>query len=524
MSSILKVNTIQDLDGNLIISKDSGGSGFLSPYASSSAPITYTVTVASKTSAHPYNGVGSSNGYFINGIESPIIEIKGNDTSKPYHYKFDQSDSSNSGHPLLFYNNVGKTTGFSTGVTTNGTPGQAGAYTMIAVDSQTPNILYYQCSSHANMGNHTFATSPVVNTGVFLTLPTADGSSGQFVTTNGSGVLSFAAGTTLSGSTNNTVATVTGANALAGEANLTFDGSTLGVNGAAIFNESGADKDFRVESDGNANMLFVDGGTNRVGIGKSNPAGVLDVTGSIIGTGLQIDGDAVIQKASGDVSLTIAANENSSAREPALKLKGANSSSNPIIEFGDSTSYTGSIQYENADKSMQFGTNSSERMRIHSNGVLSAANGVALGVGTANTNSNVLDDYEEGTWTPVMTTSGGSLSSVAYGAYNKGWYTKVGRNVTINFNVHLSSKGSGGSGAVRMSGYPFSGTTLLTASVYGSLYMYNGGVDQPCCTYGTWQNYVTIRYVNGTSGGEITWANISNNSSWSGMMTFITNQ
>jgi len=194
MSSILKVDTIQDQNGNLIISKDSGGSGFLSPYASSSAAITYTVTVASKTSAHPYNGVGSSLGYLINGIEAPIIEIKGNDTSKPYHYKFDQSDSSNSGHPLLFYNNVGKTTQFTTGVTTNGTPGQAGAYTMIAVDSQTPNILYYQCSAHANMGNHTFATSPVVNTGVFLTLPTADGSSGQVVTTNGSGVLSFANG------------------------------------------------------------------------------------------------------------------------------------------------------------------------------------------------------------------------------------------------------------------------------------------------------------------------------------------
>jgi hypothetical protein len=54
--------------------------------------------------------------------------------------------------------------------------------------------------------------------------------------------------------------------------------------------------------------------------------------------------------------------------------------------------------------------------------------------------------------------------------------------------------------------------------------MYNGGVDQPCCTYGTWQNYVTIRYVNAAGGGEITWDNISNNSSWSGMMTFITNQ
>ena len=196
MSSILKVDTIQDQNGNLIISKDSGGGGFLSPYASSSAAITYTVTVASKTAAHPYNGVGSSNGYFINGIESPIIEIKGNDTSKPYHYKFDQSDASNSGHPLLFYNNASKTTAFTTGVTTNGTPGQAGAYTMIAVDSDTPNILYYQCSSHANMGNHTFSTSPTVNTGFFLKLPATDGTADQVLKTNGSGTLSFGSSVT----------------------------------------------------------------------------------------------------------------------------------------------------------------------------------------------------------------------------------------------------------------------------------------------------------------------------------------
>ena len=196
MSSILKVDTIQDQNGNLIISKDSGGGGFLSPYASSSTPITYTVTVASKTAAHPYNGVGSSNGYFINGIESPIIELKGNDTSKPYHYKFDQSDASNSGHPLLFYNNASKTTAFTTGVTTNGTPGQAGAYTMIAVDSDTPNILYYQCSSHANMGNHTFLTSPTVNTGFFLKLPTTDGTADQVLKTDGSGTLSFGSSVT----------------------------------------------------------------------------------------------------------------------------------------------------------------------------------------------------------------------------------------------------------------------------------------------------------------------------------------
>ena len=191
MSSILKVDTIQDQQGNLIISKDSGGGGFLSPYASASAPIVYTVTVATKTTGHPYHNVGSSNAYVINGIEAPIIELKGNDTAKPYYYKFDQSDASNSGHPLRFYNNVGKTTQFTTGVTTSGTPGQAGAHTTIAVDKDTPSILYYQCSVHANMGNHTIHNSPTINTGVFLKLPTTDGTANQVISTDGSGTLTF---------------------------------------------------------------------------------------------------------------------------------------------------------------------------------------------------------------------------------------------------------------------------------------------------------------------------------------------
>ena len=192
MSSILKVDTIQDQNGNLIISKDSGGGGFEGTYFSSSSPKTFTVTVASKTSASPYHNVGSSNGYFIDGVQTPIIELKGNDTGKPYYYKFDQSDGTNSGHPLRFYNNVGKTTAYTTGVTTSGTPGQAGAHTTIAVDSTTPNVLYYQCSSHANMGNFINHNSSTINTGAFLKLPTADGTANQVISTNGSGTLSFA--------------------------------------------------------------------------------------------------------------------------------------------------------------------------------------------------------------------------------------------------------------------------------------------------------------------------------------------
>jgi len=122
-------------------------------YGSSANPILINVTVAAKSAYHPYNGTGSSNGYLLNGMESPAFKFTGADSGKKYYYKFDQSDSSNSGHPLLFYLEADKTTVYTTGVTASGTPGSASAYTQILVDSNTPNILYYQCSSHGYMGN-----------------------------------------------------------------------------------------------------------------------------------------------------------------------------------------------------------------------------------------------------------------------------------------------------------------------------------------------------------------------------------
>jgi len=48
---------------------------------------------------------------------------------------------------------------------------------------------------------------------------------------------------------------------------------------SAVFNDDSNDADFRVESDGNANMVFVDASTNRVGIGTATPSKTLDVVG-----------------------------------------------------------------------------------------------------------------------------------------------------------------------------------------------------------------------------------------------------
>jgi hypothetical protein len=48
-----------------------------------------------------------------------------------------------------------------------------------------------------------------------------------------------------------------------------------------VFNEGSTDSDFRVESDGNANMVFVDASTDRVGIGYASPTKTLDVNGEV---------------------------------------------------------------------------------------------------------------------------------------------------------------------------------------------------------------------------------------------------
>jgi hypothetical protein len=133
------------------------------------------VTVATSTTDHPYHGTGSSNKYKINGIFSPYLHLIPKNT-----YKFDQSDSSNSNHPLRFYLDASKTTAFTTGVTTSGTPGNAGAYTQIIVSDTTPSVLHYQCSAHANMGWAVFTNTR--NLTNFDTDDLSEGSSNLYFT------------------------------------------------------------------------------------------------------------------------------------------------------------------------------------------------------------------------------------------------------------------------------------------------------------------------------------------------------
>ena len=129
----------------------------------------YTVTVAAKSSTHPYFGQGSGKGYYITGeqytnvTQAPVLTLVRGAT-----YTFNQNDASNTTHAIYFsevesaYGGVER---YETGVTYTldgsnvdyatyaaGHPTATNRSVSITVASNAPNTLYYACQAHGYMG------------------------------------------------------------------------------------------------------------------------------------------------------------------------------------------------------------------------------------------------------------------------------------------------------------------------------------------------------------------------------------
>jgi len=226
----------------------------------------------------------------------------------------------------------------------------------------------------------------------------------------------------------------------------------------------------------------------KIGIGEATPLANLHIKNADSGVTPPAFAETVFVEDSGNSGITI----------------GCGTSNVGSIVFGDSgDNDIGKFQYVHSDNSMQFTVNASERMRIHSNGVLSASAGIALGVGTANTASNVLEDYEEGTWTPGLDSVGSSNES--------GQYTKIGNVCTAKFRI--SSDGSGSN--INITGFPFTATSATGEQQ---------GLSRETQTSG---KLFFIRISAGNTVGTIirydASSSITSNDTFEGQITYITN-
>jgi hypothetical protein len=170
----------------------------------------------------------------------------------------------------------------------------------------------------------------------------------------------------------------------------------------------------KVLSDGLGNDLPIAVSTSNVGIGTSSPAVKLHVKG---------------------------------AAETGSVLRLEPTTSTTI--YSQVVGNNGDIQIEadplnnEGSSAIKFTVDGTERLRL-------TANGLTFNGDTAA--ANALDDYEEGTWTMGIAFGGASVG-VTY-ATNTGTYTKIGRQVTVNGYIVLTSKGSSTGGAI-ITGLPF---------------------------------------------------------------------
>ena len=219
--------------------------------------------------------------------------------------------------------------------------------------------------------------------------------------------------------------------------------------------------------------------TSAVGIGEGSPGTLLDIKGpagannritlnsSDAGSNAQVLGGIVIENQGDSV----------------VQISGRRESATDDGYFAIETQATGGSL--------------TERVRIHSGGVMSAANGIALGVGTANTASNVLDDYEEGTWTPVPKSGGTTI-----GIYTPTTsYTKVGRFVNVQFTIRRNDSQSL-TDVLQIEGLPFtSSSSGMDANINGGVWVDNSSGDLDCIIKYEWKLYKNRKYEKNKHNG-----------------------
>ena len=135
------VYTADNFDSDYILAKDSANTA-VERNKHDATTKNFSVTVASKTADHVYNGSGSGSGYVIDGTQSPIVQLQIGRT-----YRFTLSSSDMSSHPFRFYYDAARNTQYTTNVTTTST------YAEIEITESTPPVLHYQCSAHGYMGH-----------------------------------------------------------------------------------------------------------------------------------------------------------------------------------------------------------------------------------------------------------------------------------------------------------------------------------------------------------------------------------
>ena len=227
---------------------------------------------------------------------------------------------------------------------------------------------------------------------------------------------------------------------------------------------------FIATSDTSGVLQLQTGGTTAVSIGT-------DQSFNFSATGQRITGDfsnatvanrVMFQNSVTNGNTVLGAIPNGTGAASALIFNSSNdpaNSSTLITRVGSDTGVAAILSAQTGTGTylpMTFNTGGSESLRLSATtkavilaGGSTSANGTGItfpATQSASSDANTLDDYEEGTWTPVIYFG----ASVGYSAYSQqnGTYTKIGNVVTVRSYIYGSTK-SAATGTAQLYGLPF---------------------------------------------------------------------
>lgn len=133
--------------------------------------------------------------------------------------------------------------------------------------------------------------------------------------------------------------------------------------------------------------------------------------------------------------------------------------------------------------------------------IVANGQGVDFSATSGTGTSEVLSDYEEGTWTPVWQSASGTLGAITY-ENRQGTYTKVGRMVTVQGGFYNSAFAAGtGSGDLRISGLPFTNSANVGPGSIGDVRLWT--LNNPCAIQVNAISTVANLFYKITANGDI---------------------
>jgi len=229
------------------------------------------------------------------------------------------------------------------------------------------------------------------------------------------------------------------------------------------------------------NTIYGDTSTGKVGIGTTSPESVVNIkttktvalsaAAHFLTLGLTIDDSTAYDTEGGGGGIAFRSPRNSIGTQTVYAaIDGAK-------EGTASSGYTGALKFYTNNNATGIPT---EHLRITSAGDVKVNTG-NLVIGTsgkgidfsadgnaAGMTSEVLDDYEEGTWTPTINGySGGSTQTYSAQAGN---YTKIGNTVTAHFYVRLSAKGDISGNYTHLRGLPYNHSGSVAGTLNINIY------------------------------------------------------